>query len=420
MGMEGRELKSSNQKGSRILGVFWFINSDHILRAQNAPWNSLVLNGIPDINSWPRMRIALDACCLGRRKTGNETYIRGLLHGFSQLPDSDLDLQVLTTSAFHLERDPRFQWREIPLGNFVSRNFRIIPQALKSTGVDLFHGVYWARWWKAPPYVLTVHDLSFVSFPQGFRAHERWVYANLIREMARRARAVITISEYSKRDICEKWKIPVEKVHVTYLAADPSFEEALATSHDSPVERVASPVPYILFVGNLHPRKNLVRLLEAFVLLRKEKRLDIRLKIVGQKAWLYGDIFETVRKNGIEEEVEFTGYVGQEELKQLYRDAAVMCYPSLFEGFGLPVLEAMWCGCPVVASRATSIPEVTGDAAILVNPLDSSDIASGLEQMLGNSEKAARMREQGLRHAQNFSWTKTVAATRLVYQGVGV
>lgn len=353
------------------------------------------------------LSVAIDACCLGRRKTGNETYIRGLLSGFAELSAPDLGLHVLTTPHHQEFRNPAFQWHEIPLENFFKRNFSIIPKALKQMAVPLYHASYWAKWWNMPPYLVMIHDLSFVSFPQGFKTQERLVYANLIRQVARRARHILTVSEFAKSELQYHWKVPEEKITVTYNGLDSDCTPAM------PLKEIST--PYILYVGNLHPRKNLVRLLEAFVLLKKEKKIPHQLKIVGQSAWLFDDIFNTVRKSRIEEDVVFTGYVDRKDLIALYQQAELTVYPSLYEGFGLPVLEAMGCGCPVVTSNTTSIPEVAGDAAVLVDPTSVESIADGIDSVLFNPEKQSLLRARGSARAQSFQWIQTAQKTLAAY-----
>lgn len=370
------------------------------------------------------MHVVLDGTCLGRRKTGNETYIRGLIEGFSVLPSEavrDLKLTVLVTDAAplatlrHAALASRFplHWHTIPLGNFMTRNFWAIPRALRALRADLYHGVYWIRFWSMPcPVVLMVHDLSFVSFPQGFHFHERIVYCWLVRASSAVARHLVTVSEFSKRELQHHWKIPQQKITVTFNGVHPSFARTAARSKQDESGRDQ----VILFVGNLHPRKNLARLVEAFVLFRKRSGLPHRLKIVGPKGWLFEDGFEAVRRHQLEAEVEFTGYVDDEALQRCYREAAVLVYPSLYEGFGLPPLEAMASGCPVIASQAASIPEVCGDAAELVDPTSVEAMATALERVLGDPAYAESLRRAGFAQATRFSWEKTAAATIEVYR----
>lgn len=355
--------------------------------------------------------IVIDACCLGRKKTGNETYIRGLLSGLREIGFPDLRIVALTTSAHTGERAPCFEWVDLPLGNFLTRNFRTIPALLTHLKADLYHASYWTRFWNQPcPSLLMVHDLSFVSFPQGFHKHEQIVYAWLVKKCAETARHLVTVSEFSKQELINHWKIPAEKITVTYDGINEEFQPAkvqIAVTGDR---------PYILYVGNLHPRKNLVRLIEAFVQLKTKKRIPHFLKIVGQSTWLADDIFQAVRSKNLENAVEFTGYVEQNELVTLYQKASLTVYPSLYEGFGLPPLEAMACGSPVVTSNRTSLPEVTGGCAVLVNPDSTADIARGILSILDDTGLRDSLVTKGPIQAANFAWRSCAEQTLKAYR----
>jgi glycosyltransferase involved in cell wall biosynthesis len=358
-----------------------------------------------------RRRVVLDACCLGRRKTGNETYIRGLIEGFRHVDLGDTEIVAATTPVCDLTPPTNLRFHRMPLGNFLTRNFLALPRRLKSLQADLFHGVYWTRFWDSFPKVVTIHDISFLDLPGGYRPHERWVYNFLIQRAALRASHVITVSEFSRKRISECWGIPPEKITVTHLAVDECFKP-------KPGVETVPAAPFVLYVGNLHPRKNLVRLLEAFTLLKMEHPSDLRLRIVGQKAWLTGEIFQCVHQNHLEDFVDFTGYVGQQELVDAYQNATVTAYPSLYEGFGFPVLEAMSCGCPVVASNTTSIPEVAGNAGIQVDPRDTRAIADAIWKVVSSEPLRREMREKGLAQAALFSWTRAATETAAVYRKV--
>lgn len=370
------------------------------------------------------MHVVIDACCLGRRKTGNETYVRGLLQGLAGLqekwqsldtgrPRAGFRITVLTTDAHAGERQDCFQWSEIPLGNFVIRNFFTIPATLRRLRADLFHASYWTRFWSQPcPSLLMVHDLSFVSFARGFKRHEQFIYANLVRACAGAARHLVTVSEFSKSELQCHWGIPAERISVTYNGVGTQFVpprfyvSAQANGAD----------PYILAVGNLHPRKNLVRLLEAFVLLKREHEFRPRLKIVGQASWLFDEIFNCVRQHSLENQVEFTGYLSEHDLVAAYQNAELTVYPSLYEGFGLPPLEAMACGSPVVCSSAASLPEICGGAAVLVSPETSESIAEGILKLMTDSALRRDLRIAGEKRAAQFTWEQCAEATLAAYR----
>lgn len=356
-----------------------------------------------------RMRIALDACTLGRRRTGDETYVRGLLNAWEEIQPPNLELHVITTSEYEGPQSAAFNWHKIPKSNFFVRNFYSIPRLLKRIGVDLYHANYWTRYWDSFPKVVTIHDVAFAAYPKGFKKHETLIFNAVGKRAAQNAKHILTVSEFSKREIHKHLEVPLEKITVTYNGLDPAFK---------PAARKQSQTPYILYVGNLHPRKNLVRLVEAFVQLKSEHKTDVRLKIVGQKAWLYGDIFESVRASGLEGSIEFTGYISQEELVRTYQNATVMVYPSLYEGFGLPVVEAMGCGVPVVTSNSTSLAEVAGDAAELVDARSAVSIFQGIWTVLSSEDRQRELRRRGLERAQQFDWKTTACKTLEVYLSV--
>jgi glycosyltransferase involved in cell wall biosynthesis len=339
-----------------------------------------------------------------------------------------LNLTVLTTKAHRGERTARFDWIDIPDAGFFPRNFCTIPAALKRLKPDLYHASYWTRFWAEPvPSILTVHDISYALHPEWYGWQHHTFMAQCVRQCALRTRHVLTVSEFSKRELMEHWRIPEEKITVAYNGVDACFRPAgskagsrelgAGSSLSDPAPHAPRPTPpYILYVGNLHPRKNLARLLEAFVLLKKDGRFPHVLKIAGQKAWLYGDIFKTVRRHGLEKHVEFTGYVGREDLVRLYQNADVLAYPSLYEGFGLPVLEAMASGCPAVCSATTALPEVAGAACRQVDPGAPESIAAGLGEVLASEEQRKRMREDGLARAARFTWRACAEGTLEAYR----
>lgn len=357
--------------------------------------------------------VFIDATCLGRRKTGNETYMRGLLSGLDEImSDSSVceayEVAVITTAEYQGPRQAAFEWIEIPVANFLQRNFLTIPKLLKERRASLYHASYWTRFWAEPcPSILMVHDLSFVSFPRGFKAHEQIVYSQLVKACAKASKHILTVSDFSRSELTRHWGIPDHRITVTPNGIGSEFQ---------PPDAKAGDPPYILAVGNLHPRKNLVRLLEAFVLLKGNKNIPHRLKIVGQPAWLFDDIFESVRRSGIQNQVEFTGYLSQGELVAAYQQADLMVYPSLYEGFGLPPLEAMACGCPVVAAATTSLPEVCGDAAVLIDPTSPRSIADGMAAVLLDESVRGRLRLDGPRRAELFTWKHCAEQTLQAYR----
>jgi len=267
--------------------------------------------------------------------------------------------------------------------------------------------------------VVTVHDLGYLYYPQ---AHTRWSRAYLRWSTcynARSAAHVIADSQVTQRDLLQHCQAAPARVSVVYPGCDsnPSFRgesEAAAI-----LERYGIPKPYVIYVGTLQPRKNLGRLLDAFAQAIGAKGSATHLAIVGKPGWLFQPLFTQVQQLGLDKRVHFTGYVPQEDLTALLQYAQAFVLPSLYEGFGLPVLEAMACGTPVICSNASSLPEVAGDAAILVDPQDTAQLAQALLCVLQDAELRRDLSQRGLRQAKRFPWEECARQTLEVLQAVG-
>ncbi len=265
------------------------------------------------------------------------------------------------------------------------------------------------------PTVLTVHDLIFERFPQYHKRLNRLFLTHAMPLFARRATTIITISQASRRDLVALYGVSPQKIHVIYEAPAPHFRPQPAAVVEAVRRRYGLPERYILTVGTIEPRKNLSRLLAAFERVHAQGLVDT-LVIVGQRGWLYEDFLQRLVESPARDAVILPGFVPDTDLAAMYTGATVFALPSLYEGFGLPVLEAMACGAPVLTSRAGALPEVGGDAALYVDPEDEEAIAAGLERYLRDSELRAEMRERGFKQADQFSWERTAQETLRVYQ----
>jgi glycosyltransferase involved in cell wall biosynthesis len=248
--------------------------------------------------------------------------------------------------------------------------------------------------------VVNVHDLSFESNPELMGRRDRLMFRTFVPRSARRADRVLAISERTKRDLIEHYRIPERKIVVTPLGVDPTFRPN-GTAPDEP--------RYALFVGGIQPRKDPLTASEALALVDG----DLRLVLVGDEKRGGDEVRSAVRRLGLEPRVEFAGYVEHDGLAALYRGAACLVFPSRYEGFGLPVLEAMASGTPVVATTAGAVPEVAGDAAVLVEPGDPEALAEGIRKALGDRE---RLVAAGLERARRFTWAETARRTLAVYR----
>ncbi len=282
----------------------------------------------------------------------------------------------------------------------------------------LFHATeHLLPYFKGIPTVLTVHDLIFERFPQ---YHKRLNYLFLTRTMplfTQRATAVIAISQATKEELMSLYRVPAAKIHVIYEAPAPHFRPQPDAAIADVRARYHLPERYLLTVGTLEPRKNLVRLLKAFERVHARGLVDA-LVIVGAKGWLYEDFFRELRSSKVRSHVILPGYVPDEVLPAMYAGATLFVLPSLYEGFGLPVLEAMACGTPVAASRAGALPEVGGQAAYYFDPTDTEAITQAIRVCLEDETLREAMRRAGLAQATHFTWEKTARETARLYRRI--
>jgi glycosyltransferase involved in cell wall biosynthesis len=278
--------------------------------------------------------------------------------------------------------------------------------------LDVLHAPDYALPPTFAPTLLTVHDLTFLVHPDCFEPASQRYLSRTVPRSLRRASLVLVDSQASRSDLLRLFSVSPERVTVIYPGVDQHFCP-LSTSASEPVrQRLGLPEQFLLFVGTLEPRKNLVRLLEAL-----QRVPDVPdLVIAGRKGWLYEEIFATVERLEMQDQVRFLDFVDDADLPALYNLASAFVYPSLYEGFGLPVAEALACGTPVVTSAVASLPEVAGDAAILVDPLDTAGIAEGIRQAL---QQANRLRHAGPLQGQRFGWQPSARALLDCYRMVG-
>lgn len=367
------------------------------------------------------MHIAIDAHAVGTGLAGNETYIANLIEALAEVDTTNrYTLYVTKREALNRFRNrwPNFTPRlTLPHTPLVRIPVTLVAE-LRRRPVDLLHVQYTAPPFAPCPVVATIHDLSFEHLPQTFKRRSRMQLRLTVRRTARRAAHIITSSEFSRRDIMETYRIPHERITVTHAAASPLF----APAETREIERVRRLYKiegdYILAVGSIQPRKNLARLLEAYSdLLRARTHAKLpRLVIVGKRAWLYEETLRSVNLLGLQSNVVFTGYVPERDLPPLYTGALSFIYPSYFEGFGLPPLEAMKCGAPVITGDRTSLPEVVGDAGLMVDPFDKEAIAGAIGRVIADKGLRQTLRERGFERARMFDWRETARLTVKAYE----
>ena len=299
------------------------------------------------------------------------------------------------------------------LGHLAGIGFdRLVPDA------ELFHATeHLLPPFHDSPTVLTVHDMIFKLFPQTQKRLNYWYLNATMPLYCRRADAIVTVSECSKRDIVAHYSLDPAKVSVIYEAAGPEFRPASPAEQDQARQRYSLPEQFLIHVGVIEPRKNLTRLVEALQRLRGEG-LTIPLVVVGPKGWLYDDFFQRLDQLQVRDAVCFPGYVPLTDLAAVYSAARLAAMPSIYEGFGLPVLEAMACGTPVICSRTSSLPEIGGDAARYFDPLSVEEMAAAIRTVWTDPDLHAAMRQQGLAQAARFSWQRAAQQTMALYNRI--
>ncbi|MEZ5102787.1 MAG: glycosyltransferase family 1 protein [Thermoleophilia bacterium] len=341
----------------------------------------------------------VDADVLGRRRTGDESYVENLLR---ELPALGPDLRFAAVTR-HPELVPAgVEPIHLEARSQIARMSRALPQLLAGLAPALAHFQYAVPLGYRGRAAITVHDLSFERGRALMPLRDRLVFRRAVRRSVRRADAILTVSEFSRRELVDRYGLAPDRIAVTPNGVDPAFRAG--------GPRVERARPYVLVVGALHPRKDPLTAVEAFALV-DEPGLD--LVLAGPDKGLEGAVRQAIQRHGLAGRVELAGHVDKEMLAALYRGAACLAFPSRYEGFGLPVLEAMACGTPVVASAAPAIPEVAGDAAILVPPGDPVALAGGIERALADRE---RLVELGRARAAAFTWRETARLTLAVYR----
>ena len=258
--------------------------------------------------------------------------------------------------------------------------------------------------------ITTVHDMGFTRCPETVAPRNlKRLREGVARSLEESVR-IITVSEFSKREIVELTGTPEDKIEVIYNAPSVTVRRETVSRDTTESNRE----PYILFVGTIEPRKNLVRLIRAFETLKKEQKIPHKLVLAGGRGWRNEDIFRALDTSPYRNDIVFKGYVGPEDKDELYRHASVFAFPSIYEGFGVPPLEAMAHGCPVVASNTASLPEVTGDAAEQVDPMDELSVAEGIWKVLSDRAYAEELVQRGYKQIEKFSWTASAERLRAV------
>jgi len=381
------------------------------------------------------LRIGIDCTAAAHQRAGIGRYTRGIVGALARLGGEHSFSLIVAggkgaaggpgSLGVGLEIADNFKIRKLPLSprlwTIIWHRLRVpLPVDLMLGSVDVFH---------SPDYVLpplrrgktlvTIHDLSFVRYPEGAEPNLRGYLSAAVPRSLEEADLILGDSEHTRQDIMELFGVAPERVQVVYPGVDQAFrviedQQALAAVK----EGYSLDYPFILSVGTLEPRKNLIRLLDAYAVLRAGGDLEHKLVIAGGKGWLYDGIFRRVEALSLQEDVTFLGYLPEEHLPAVYCLSDLLVFPSLYEGFGLPPLEAMACGTPVVTSDSSSLPEVVGEAGLMVPPDDTEALAETIRKVLADSELREDLVRRGLSRAAEFTWQATGEKLLAIYENL--
>lgn len=369
------------------------------------------------------MRIGLDAHAIGSKLGGNETYIARLISELGEVAPQHQFVAYFGSGAAAEpwnNRHENVEVRVLPAKTRYSRLLRLPGECLRD-GVELLHVQYVSPPASKIPTVVTVHDISFKLFPEWFEGLSAIALRIGVAKSLACAAGVITISHAATEDLLRHYGISPNRVAMTHLGVDwERFgSRASPDSLKAALQRQNIEGPYLLAVGNLQPRKNLARLVEAFAIIKKTAPdVPHKLVLVGMQLQSAPVLERQIRDLNLQDRVILTGYLTEDDLVIHYQGAAAFVYPSLYEGFGLPVLEAMSAGTPVIASNQATLREVAGDNAVFVNPLSPASIAAGILEVVRNYELAQDLSARGLMHARKFSWEKTARQTVMFYESL--
>jgi glycosyltransferase involved in cell wall biosynthesis len=377
------------------------------------------------------MRIGFEGKVLTAQAGGTGRYAINLLRALLAAPSaaaSDFEFVIFTgpQTTPELLRGFAGRYREqfLAAKSSLIRALALIPAALRRERIDVFHGldhVAIPLVGKHGRYVASIHDVIPLKFPHLFTAKHRFMVRAGLARIAKQADLVIVPSQATRDDILAYTPLCKDRVCVIPAGCEPQFAPEVDPERLAQVRsRYALPAHYILALGTLEPRKNLPALLQAFAELRQRRDVDPQLQLVlaGARGWKEGEIFRTFKRLGLEQTVIFPGFIAEHDLPDVYRGATCFAFPSLYEGFGFPVLEAMACGVPVLASNTSSMPEVAGDAALFVDPSDIAAMAEALYRLLYDAALRTELRRQGLIRSRLFTWDSTAQKVLDLYHSL--
>jgi glycosyltransferase involved in cell wall biosynthesis len=368
-------------------------------------------------------RVAISAHLLhsggGYRNAGIHTYTEQTLRHLPQA-DPDLNYTLFTSHPPH-DLDPSIEIKTTRW-NTDRPALRILweqiaqPRTVRQAKADVLHATaFVGPIVRSCPTVLTIYDLSFALYPHLFRGFKQTYLRIGTRYSARHAKRIIAISDNTRRDIARLYGVPLERIDLAYPGVDQTARRRSNVELARFCHEKSLPAKFLLFLGTLEPRKNLPMVIRAFAQMKQDCP-DAQLVLAGGLGWLADEIFDTMKSAGLEDRVILPGFVAEEEKSLWYSAATAFVYPSIYEGFGLPPLEAMACGTPVIVSSAASLPEVVGKAGVMIDPSDVNAWAAAMTRMWNDEAYRAELTDRGWRQAQKFTWLETARSITSTYR----
>ncbi len=364
------------------------------------------------------MKVGVFPTIVGRQGGGVETYEINLIRGLAEMGRDPMHVFCLSQQAadslgilrpnIHFEiLRPKSRWLSIPFS---------LPPAIKRSGVDLVHATFVPPLRSSVPLLVSVHDICVHTHPELYPAAIRWRLNTLLYNRLHQFDHILCPTVTTKDLLVEQFRVPESRVSVSPYAVDSHFRPVHGDELDGILSGHGINQPYLLFAGNLRVgNKNLIRLLKAYHKFQKAGERDVKLVLTGRRSWRSKELDAAIDKLELRESIIETGWLPPEHLPALYSGATMLLFPTLCEGFGLPALESMACGTPVLTSNVSCLPEVTGGAALLVNPLDVDEIADGIIQLYRDVALQSDLRKKGLEWVQHFSWQRTAHDTTDAY-----
>ena len=376
------------------------------------------------------MKIGFDVDSLTIKSGGIGRYAVNLINQILKIFPQDPQNEVFIFSHCSFDYDLiakyphlKFVDKYTHVKSNVLRKGALLPVSIRSLKLDVFHGldhigIPFLYKHKACRYVVTIHDLITRVYPDKFTLRHRLIQNRLLPLVLNKADKIIANSLSTRNDIIKFYPRHAGKIEVIYEGVEPKFAPGRPADIKPVLGKYGIDFKYLLFLGTIEPRKNITGVIEAFTRLKQRGYAELKLVITGRKGWHYKGILKKLDNSAFVQDIVFTDFIDDDDLAAVYSGAEILLYPSLYEGFGLPVIEAMACGLPVITSNVSSLPEVAGDAAVLINPAEVEEMVSAIEKLMKNPGLKAELREKGLEQAGRFSWEQAAEKTLKLFENI--